>query len=518
MLDLNPVDEKEFFRESTLRICGSLDIKRALLESLNYINQFIPADRLGLSVYENEYNRIRTVAVVAPDGPLTPKTFRYFPPSMRDKVEHYRKNVKSFIISRLSDDELSGHMTSGQNIDSIPMLGLVVHLDEGVWGNVFMHYTPEPGVYTSEHAHLLESLERPFSIALSNYLRYEELQKNRDVLAENYRQCRAELECISGDRVIGWNSGMKTVMDSVRQVAHLDSTCLLYGETGTGKEVVAHEIHNQSSRRNNPFIKVNCGAIPSTLIDSQLFGYEKGAFTGASSRRRGWFERADKGTIFLDEVSELPLEAQVRLLRTLQERVVERVGGSDPIEVDIRVIAASNRDLEVMVDKGLFRRDLYYRLSVFPISIPPLRDRRQDIPLLVQYFIKQKAGRIKLPIIPGLAAGAIDRIMNRDWPGNVRELENAVEREMIRAGGGPLTFEEYPPANGRPAAGYEELAEDSFPKLDDHMAAHIRRALNLTNGRVYGESGAAALLGLNPSTLRHKMNKLGLVYGRKFRS
>jgi len=216
----------------------------------------------------------------------------------------------------------------------------------------------------------------------------------------------------------------------------------LLGETGTGKEVFANAIHYSSPRKNGPFIKVNCGAIPETLLDSELFGHEKGAFTGAVSQKRGRFERANKGTIFLDEIGELPAPAQVRLLRVLQTKEIERVGGATSIPVDVRIISATNRNLQEMIASGRFREDLWFRLNVFPIMIPPLRQRREDIPALVHHLIERKSKELKLTGRPVLAPGAIDRLMAHEWPGNVRELENMIERSLIQhRGAGALSFE-----------------------------------------------------------------------------
>jgi transcriptional regulator with GAF, ATPase, and Fis domain len=290
---------------------------------------------------------------------------------------------------------------------------------------------------------------------------------------------------------------------------------LLLGETGTGKEVIANAIHQMSSRKEGPFIKVNCGAIPNTLLDSELFGHEKGAFIGALNQKRGRFERAHGGTIFLDEIGELPSEAQIRLLRVLQEKEIERVGGTKPIQVDIRVIAATHRDLQAMIAEGRFREDLYFRLKVFPIEIPPLKERIGDIPALVQYFIRKKSRDMKLTDIPTLAPGAIDRLMAYHWPGNVRELENAVERALILCRGEPLAFSDVQPSNSRDIISSPCSPEHEVLNLDEAMARHVRRVLAMTAGRVEGERGAAKLLGINPNTLRNRMKKLGIAYGRK---
>jgi len=240
--------------------------------------------------------------------------------------------------------------------------------------------SPGGGAFSPGHLDLLEAAAEPFSIALANALAHEAVLKYRDVLLDDNRFLKNELLSRADDEIIGGNSGLRNVMEMVRQVAPLNNTVLLFGETGTGKEVIANAIHFGSPRREGPFIKVNCGAIPESLIDSELFGYEKGAFTGAVTSKRGRFERADGGTIFLDEIGELPLQAQVRLLRVLQTREIERVGGTRPIPVDIRVIAATHRNLESMVSESRFREDLWFRLNVLPIILPPLRHRKEESP------------------------------------------------------------------------------------------------------------------------------------------
>jgi DNA-binding NtrC family response regulator len=296
---------------------------------------------------------------------------------------------------------------------------------------------------------------------------------------------------------------------------------MLLGETGTGKEVVANAIHYASTRSEGPFIKVNCGAIPPTLMDSELFGHEKGAFTGAVARKRGRLERASRGTLFLDEIGELPPQAQVRLLRVLQEKEIDRVGGTDPVKVDIRIIAATHSDLEAMVAGGQFREDLYFRLKVFPIAIPPLRQRRDDIPALVQHFILKKSREMKLGTVPALAPGAMGRLMAYPWPGNVRELENAVERALILNRQGPLLFtdiaSERRAAIDSDAVRFSGIDRDSL-QLDRVAARHIRRVLDMCAGRVEGANGAAGVLNIHPSTLRKRMRKLGIAYGRQSRA
>jgi transcriptional regulator with GAF, ATPase, and Fis domain len=319
---------------------------------------------------------------------------------------------------------------------------------------------------------------------------------------------------ISGERIIGEEFGLGPVMEMVRQVAPSESPVLLLGETGTGKDIIANAVHQASERRNGPFIAVNCGAIPETLIDSELFGHEKGSFTGALSQKRGRFERADKGTIFLDEIGEMPPSAQVRLLRVLQNKEIERVGGVTPIPLDIRIIAATNRNLDKMVEENQFRQDLMFRLNVFPITIPPLRERIGDIPALAQYFLQKKIRELKIQRTPKLADKALEQLEFYDWPGNVRELENVIERALLLNPEGPLEFSHIVSIDrGRNKKGTLKKNYVSM-RLDDVLSNHIRLVLQHVNGKVHGPGGAAEILGVNPSTLRGKMRKLGISYGR----
>jgi transcriptional regulator with GAF, ATPase, and Fis domain len=360
-------------------------------------------------------------------------------------------------------------------------------------------------------------LNEPFAVAVSNTLQHQEILRLKDLLADDNRYLQRELLRLSGDEIVGAEFGLKGVMELVRRVASLSSPVLLLGETGAGKDVVANAIHYSSPRKDGPFVKVNCGAIPESLLDSELFGHEKGAFTGALFQRRGRFERANHGTIFLDEIAELPPQAQVRMLRVLQYKEIERVGGTTTISLDVRLIAATNRNLEEMMRAREFREDLWFRLNVFPIRIPPLRERKADIPALVHFFVQRKSRELRLASPPSLARDVIDRLMNYPWPGNVRELENVLERALILSKGDVLTFDDpiREPPEGN--AFHEHREEDQPLNLDEAMARHIRRVLKMTNGKVHGRGGAAELLGINPSTLRNRMNQLGIPYGRKSR-
>lgn len=338
--------------------------------------------------------------------------------------------------------------------------------------------------------------------------------------------------------VVGAGSGLRDVVERIEQVAPTDAPVLLEGETGSGKEVIARLVHSRSRRASGPMIRVNCGAIPAELIDSELFGHERGSFTGATGTRLGWFERANGGTLFLDEVAELPLAAQVRLLRVLQDGTLERVGGSKPIDVSVRIVTATHRDLRAMCTAGTFREDLWYRISVFAVRIPPLRDRRQDIPALATHFAQRAGQRLtNVPLLPSPAE--LDALLQYDWPGNVRELAAVIERAAILGGGrklmvaaalgdsspriptspsaaaspsaavSPLTIAIPPTARPLPSA-TATADPTTFKTLAEATRDHVERALVLTNGRIEGKGGAADLLGLNPHTLRGKMRKLGI--------
>jgi formate hydrogenlyase transcriptional activator len=306
---------------------------------------------------------------------------------------------------------------------------------------------------------------------------------------------------------VGTSEVLRRVLVQVAKVAPADSSVLITGETGTGKELVARAIHKRSQRSSRAFITVNCAAIPADLIGSELFGHEKGAFTGATQRRLGRFELADGGTLFLDEVGDLPAETQIALLRVLQERQFERVGGSQSIAVDVRIIAATNRDLKAAVATGSFRSDLFYRLNVFPIAMPPLRDRTEDIPLLVEYLIERYAGKVGKKI-KKIHKKTLDLFQAYDWPGNIRELQNVIERAVILCEGETFAVDESwlqseSPRASRSGRGLTRLAAEEEKAL-------IESALAETRGRIAGPAGAAAKLGIPRSTLETKIRRLGI--------
>jgi transcriptional regulator with GAF, ATPase, and Fis domain len=514
------IDKRVFFREATLRICGSLNTEAFLWESFDYIRNFIPADSAILTYLSREKREHIALAKVSAEGPSILNLAIPMPPEVQSFAE--RPDLETLVVEKAEMHPTAKPWISKGLLDrdaSLLVLRLIVG-KEIVGAVTFL--AQGSGKFTQEHAEFVSLLREPFAIALSNSLRYGELLKLKELLIEDNRFLRSELAQGASEEIVGAEFGLKGVMEMVRQVAPLPSPVLLLGETGTGKEMIARAIHNLSARREGPFVTVNCGAIPENLVDSELFGHEKGAFTGAISQRRGRFERADRGTIFLDEVGELQPEAQVRLLRVLQEKEIERVGGTKPIKVDIRVIAATNRDIKKMLQMQRFREDLYFRLEVFPIPVPPLRDRKSDIPSLVHYFIQKKSREIGLRSVPSLAPGALERLVTYSWPGNVRELENAVERALIVNRGEYLTFNyleasiqsESRLASNKISEPYADFRNENSLSLDEILSHHIRRVLKMTNGRVGGEGGAADLLQINSSTLRKKMKKLHIPFGR----
>ena len=312
-----------------------------------------------------------------------------------------------------------------------------------------------------------------------------------------------------GAAIVGADQGLADVMRQVEQVAPTAAPVLILGETGSGKEVVARAIHERSGHQQGPILRVNCGAIPSELVDSELFGHERGSFTGANAQRRGWFERADGGTLFLDEIGELPLAAQVRLLRVLQDGVFERVGGSRALEVDVRIVAATHRDLGAMVRAGQFREDLWYRINVFVIRLPPLRERTGDIAALADHFAMRAAARFGATAPLRVTSADVALLEQYEWPGNVRELAAVMERAAILGEGKRLDVARaLGVRNGAPAPSTNGAS--AFPTLDDAMRAHIELALERCHGRIDGPKGAAKLLAVHPNTLRSRMEKLGM--------
>lgn len=515
------VDNNEFFRESTLRISSSLDIEKALWQFLLFIREVLPVWQMFIAHYDREAGVVETVAHATTDSYRAASIKVQIPPKGRQQVEAQRflrvRRIKNTSLDPIAEPFCRDF---GCLERACMILDLVI---EHKFLGVVAFFGELGEQFTLDHEKLIAQLNEPFAIAVSNSLQYREVRRYKELLEDDNRFLQGELQRVWGDTVIGAEAGLTEVMSQVRQVAPTESPVLLLGPTGVGKELIARTIHNSSTRFSGPFIDVNCGAIPNTLMDSELFGHEKGSFTGAASMKRGRFERAQEGTIFLDEIGELTPEAQVRLLRVLQEKTINRVGGTEKINLDIRVIAATHRNLDEMMRQGLFREDLYYRLKVFPVHIPTLSQRKSDIPSLAHHFVEKKAMQMKMLHTPKITAEGMDRLVAYDWPGNVRELENAIERALILSNNRPLSFTELadPVANKSVRPGYgsrpERFEPESFD-LDRAMADHIGRAMFAAQGKVEGKDGAAELLGINPRTLRYRMQKLGVPFGKKARA
>ncbi len=360
----------------------------------------------------------------------------------------------------------------------------------------------QPDAFVAEDVRLLRQVCSQIAIGIENGLAYDEIRRLNDQVLSEKRYLEEEILEDHGFRdIIGQSLALRRVLQQVETVASTDATVLLVGETGTGKELVARAIHDRSARRSRAFVRVNCAAIPAPLVEAEMFGHERGAFTGASAARPGRFEVAHRGTLFLDEIGDLPADVQPKLLRALQEREIERLGSSTPVRVDVRLIAATNRDLTAMVASGEFRDDLFYRLNVFPVRLPPLPERRDDIPALAAHFVQKHAHRLKRTI-GAIPPQTIEALCQWDWPGNIRELENVIERATILATDGVLRAS-LGPRDPERAAG-------ALAPLDAVQRDAILTVLRGSRGVVGGPDGAAARLGLKRTTLQARMRKLGI--------
>jgi hydrogenase-4 transcriptional activator len=498
------------FRHSNLEeaLAAAAPVLRAQLGVTSVILQTVDLER-------------RMLVTVAEDKPVD---WSGSPPSRHEFTDEQLRSLLAWLregrvrCGRPSTDALIGQLLGpGSEVDALA--GPLVDEDHGPLGLFLL--LGDTGSFGPDHEVHAASLLEPFRVALGAHRKVQELARLSEVVEADNRALLSRLDRHQiVESIVGADAGFKQVMSRVRQVAPTDVPVLLLGETGTGKEVVARAIHEKSARRAGPMLRVNCGAIPPGLVDSELFGHERGSFTGAVAARAGWFERADGGTLFLDEAGELPLAAQVRLLRVLQDSVIERVGGQRSVHVDVRIVAATHRNLEDMVQAGSFREDLWYRLSVFPVAIPPLRDRREDIPALASHFAWGAGRRIGgAPL--SLSSADVDMLLAYDWPGNVRELAAVIERAAILGDGKYLDIAgaigSRARRSGRPSVAPSSAESTEFLSLDAVIAGHIEAALRQTRGKIEGPRGAAELLGLNPHTLRSRMRKLGVNW-RRFRS
>ena len=485
------------------------------------VSRRLPIDHLGVLAIDWERGRIQQRAEGLGDGGRPGGADRNLPDHEKSRLRDWardRRPLRSETSSRPGDAEVAELLFPPRS-DAMWIAG-VLSSDDQPTGALVLRARPGER-FSALHEEMLGELVEPLSAALENDRRFHELAALREAAEADKRSALARLGRDDlRDVIVGADAGLKPVMERVNLVARIDVPVLLLGETGTGKEVIARTIHEASSRSRGPFIRVNCGAIPAELIDSELFGHEKGAFTGATSSRRGWFERADNGTLLLDEVGELPLPAQVRLLRVLQEGSFERVGGERSVNVDVRIVASTHRDLPGMVQNGEFRQDLWYRIAGFPIVLPPLRERREDIPSLAAHFAERAARHFGLRPCR-LSADDTGMLAAYDWPGNVRELSSVIDRAAILGEGERLEVAAAlgnpdPRLHRRGGGTTAPAPEGGRAALDEAMRSHIEAALRKCRGRVEGPDGTAELLDINPHTLRARMRKLGIDW-KKYR-
>lgn len=513
--------------EATQRLCGNLDFSSALTDFFRYLQQNIPIHHLILGKFLERPPGLRIISLTDASGtdkydiwlPFTPeqhvvaRTMNFF--NATHSQLHFIPDQKH-PLAKLYDLPLPLH-PAFDSLPVFPMLCYRIMDNKRLYGGPAFVFQPDADI-TPDMLTILELLEAPFTVFTNASFQYEELRKIRDSISRENRTLRRRLAGLTDVPLVGANGGLKKLMEQVRQIAPLDISVLIRGETGSGKELVARAIHRLSDRASGSFVAVNCGAIPPELIDSELFGHVKGAFTGALSERKGKFEQADGGTLFLDEVAELPLGVQARLLRVLQERTVDKVGGGAPVPVNFRLIAATHRPLEKMLEQGMLREDLYYRLCVVSLTVPPLRERRQDIPVLVEYFLEQAANRFGVGV-PAVPDEEMARLIRGPWPGNVRQLQNVVEEALALHHNGELRFPAGAAAPSRLETEKEvsrEVSVDQGSLMDFHTMAkeYLERMLARCNGKISGQGGVAELTGLHCSTLKGKLDKYGIPYGR----
>jgi len=518
--------------------CRHIEIEQSTAQVAAMLVERLPLERLLVRRFELGRSNLETVADAAADGPAREDAAarsELSPSELETLLAWGRRGEVSHESTRTLKRRLPGLLPTGVGGD---VLAGPLRVEDECAGALVL-IARRGRRFDAAHVALARALVEPFSVALENDRRLREMASLREAAEADRRSLLSRLGRTElGDTIVGASGGLRSVMERVDRVAALDVPVLLLGETGSGKEVVARAIHTRSRRASGPFLRVNCGAIPPGLIDSELFGHERGSFTGATAERRGWFERADGGTLFLDEIGELSLDAQVRLLRVVQDGSLERMGGHRSMSVDVRIVAATHRDLEAMVRERSFREDLWYRIAVFPIHLPAVRERPEDVPALATHFALRAATRFGTPpLVP--TPEDLDLLVRYPWPGNVREIGAVMERAVILGDGrrlavaralGPMPGREAPPPLAQPAAAERAIPASGGPTaapapapidagetLESAMARHIEAALARTRGRIEGPYGAAILLEINPHTLRARMRKLGIDW-RRFRS
>jgi transcriptional regulator with GAF, ATPase, and Fis domain len=500
-----------------------IEIGEAVARCTPLLARRVPVDRVLVRRLDPAHGAVETVAAArASEGEEPAHTRDSLAPAALQEIAAFCRRGKPLRGSAASvTRRLPGALP--ESLDGDVLVAPLSRDDEPV--GLLLLVARAARHFDREHEEVALALIEPFGVALANDQRITELEALRRAAEADKRSLLTRLgrEDLS-ESIVGADSGLRASMERIELVAPSDVPVLLLGETGSGKEVAARAIHSRSPRAAGPFLRVNCGAIPAGLIDSELFGHERGSFTGAATQRKGWFERADGGTLFLDEIGELPLAAQVRLLRILQDGSFERVGGTRPLHADVRIVAATHRDLHAMVSEGRFREDLWYRLAVFVIHLPPLRERPEDIAALATHFALRAATRFGLPALTP-TRDDVSLLAAYAWPGNIRELGAVMDRAVLLGQGRALEVAKAlgaggPARTGAPAPQSPASvtpASEPPAELDAAMSRHIEAALVRSFGRIEGPFGAARALGVNPHTLRARMRKLGIDW-RRFRS
>ena len=498
-------DRCQLLLEINHTLVSNLNLRELVSAVSGCLRRVLPHDVAGLALYDPTINKLRATAMEFPDHE---EIFIEDDVIELDGTLSGRAFTTRLPVVIGSADLLSDRFARRTGLKSGCKIPLISH--DRVLGVLGVGRLSEDA-FTEEDMDLLTGVGEQVAVAVENALAYRQIDELKNKLQEEKHYLQEEIRSeYNFEEIIGTSPALKRALEDVQTVAPTDSTVLIFGETGTGKELIARALHNLSGRSNHPLVKVNCAAIPTGLLESEMFGHERGAFTGAVEQRKGRFELAHRGTIFLDEVEEIPLELQPKLLRVLQEQEFERLGSGKTIRVDVRVIAATNADLAQMVAEKKFRRDLYYRLNVFPIMLPALRERAQDISLLVHFFAQRFAQQMKKPI-KTISPEALAQLTAYSWPGNIRELQNLIERAVILSRGSVLEVplgEIKKPAN-------EILVNHGSPvTLEALEREHIIKTLREAGWVIGGNAGAAARLGLNRTTLNNRMRKLGITRPR----
>jgi len=523
-------DQLKLLLNLSNQITSNLELRDLLRTVAGKIRELMQCDAVSVSLLEPASERWRVYALDFPHGNGLLKEDEILTLSSAGK--RVLETLRPTIVDALEPANVPPEIYERYAAEGLKWRYLIPLVNRGrALGFLMIGRTSQAG-FTPEDAEFLSQAAGQIAIAIENALTFEEVCKLRDKLAQEKLYLEEEIRSeMNFENVVGHSSGLKHVLELVETVAPSDSTVLLLGETGTGKELIARAIHDHSRRKDRTFVKLNCAAIPTGLLESELFGHEKGSFTGAITQKIGRMELADQGTLFLDEVGDIPIEIQPKLLRALQEREFERLGSNHTRRVNIRLVAATNRDLEKMIADREFRSDLYYRLHVFPIRIPLLRERKEDIPPLVRYFVQKFAKQMQKKI-DSISPAVMRGLMAWEWPGNIRELENFIERAVILTHGKSLEapLGELRKANTAeiPRAGDGKLAQlgeertncqnDKISVLDEYERRQRNRiigALTACSGRVGGVDGAAAHLGMNRTTLLARMKKLG-IYAKRY--